>query len=818
MTVRHLAIPLGAARELPAADQAWRVVSGRVEVYLAGPERRRLIGVVGEGWEVFGAATAGLSLSLLAPAGAELATVRDADPEAWLAQIAHAAGQGDPPWAADDDMAARYAALDAWFAVADDTRDRRLADSLIAGDQDDAPKTGGTAAALADAAEALGVAIDGQAMASGPEAFDALPTLARIAGLRAAQIRLGPQWARDDLGGPLVLRREDGTVRALHWSGRCWRDGRGATVDAATFGDLGFRIFSPLKDDVSRLGGMARSVLRGLRSEALFIATAGVGAAVCGLVAPLATGWVFDDVVPSGAGGLLVAAGVALLMAGLLLAVFTVARALAQARVTDRGQADMAAGIADHVLRLPARFFKSMSAADLNQRLSSLEQIRTLITTTLLTAGVTLVFAVAYLVLLFVYDVRMALAGLALTLVYVAAVWISRLAQIAPLREAAECEGRLASLTFEILEGLPKLRSAAAEQRLFARWRKGYAAERLATARGERVAAHFAAFAQSWQVVTLMGVFAVAVLLAAHEVRPGVFIAFMVAFAVFQGSFTAFCDALMEIQAVRPLAERARPIFEAAPESGLGRADPGRLTGDIQASGLSFAHVEGGALLLDGLSFSIRAGEHVAIVGGSGSGKSTVLRLLLGFERPRTGSLTYDGQELASLDPTRVRAQIGVVMQSSQLFAGSINDNIRGASGASLDQCRLAAERAGLAPDLRDMPMGLHTPVTEGSGSLSGGQRQRILIARAIVAEPAILFFDEATSALDNATQAVVAKTLDELRATRVTIAHRLSTVRNADRICVLQGGRFVETGSYAELMARDGAFAALSRRQLLED
>ena len=218
------------------------------------------------------------------------------------------------------------------------------------------------------------------------------------------------------------------------------------------------------------------------------------------------------------------------------------------------------------------------------------------------------------------------------------------------------------------------------------------------------------------------------------------------------------------------------------------------------------------------MSFAIRAGEHVAIVGGSGSGKSTVLRLLLGFERPRTGSLTYDGQELASLDPSRVRAQIGVVLQSSQLFAGSINENIRGASGASLEQCRLAAERAGLGPDLKLMPMGLHTPITEGSGTLSGGQRQRILIARAIVAEPAILFFDEATSALDNATQSVVARTLDSLRATRVTIAHRLSTVRNADRIFVLEAGRFVETGSYSELMARNGAFAALSRRQLLED
>jgi NHLM bacteriocin system ABC transporter ATP-binding protein len=818
MTARRLAIPPGAARELPSGGGPWRVLSGRVEVYLVGPERRRLIAVVGEGREIFAAAKGTLSLSLLATGGAELEAVRAGDAAAWLADLAEVAGQPGPPWPAGADMATCYTALDARFAEIDDARDQRLVDALMAGAQDDAPPIGGTAAALADAAAALGVDIDRHAMAAGPGEFEALPTLARLAGLRAAQVRLDPSWARDDLGGPLILRGDDGTVTALQWARRAWRDPRGLEVDPATFGSLGFRIFPPLADDISRFSGMARSVLRGLRSEVWLIAAAGVGAAVCGLVAPLATGWVFDDVVPSGAGGLLIAAGLALLLAGLLVAVFSVARALAEARVAGRGQAEMAAGVADHVLRLPARFFKSMSAADLNQRLTSLERIRALITTALLSAGVTLVFAAAYLILLFVYDARMALAGLTLTLVYVAAVGISRMAQIGPLREAAERDGRLASLTFEILEGLPKLRSAAAEPRIFARWRRGYAAERAATARGERVAAHFAAFAESWQVVTLMGLFAVAVLLAAHDVRPGVFIAFLVAFAVFQGSFTAFCDSVMAVQAVRPLAERARPVFEAAPETGLGRADPGRLTGDIQASGLSFTHVDGAALLLDGLSFSVRAGEHMAIVGGSGSGKSTILRLLLGFERPRTGSLTYDNQELASLDPARVRAQIGVVLQSSQLFAGSINDNIRGASGASLEQVRLAADRAGLGPDLKQMPMGLHTPVTEGSGALSGGQRQRILIARAIVAEPAILFFDEATSALDNATQAVVAKTLDELHATRVTIAHRLSTVRKADRICVLQGGRFVETGSYAELMARNGAFAALSRRQLLED
>jgi ATP-binding cassette subfamily C protein len=263
------------------------------------------------------------------------------------------------------------------------------------------------------------------------------------------------------------------------------------------------------------------------------------------------------------------------------------------------------------------------------------------------------------------------------------------------------------------------------------------------------------------------------------------------------------------------LVERAKPILEAEPEVDPGRSDPGQLSGAIEAAGLTFAYGEGLAPVLNNLDLKIAEGQHVAIVGGSGSGKSTLLRLLLGFESPLRGSILYNGQDLTRLDLTRVRGQIGVVLQASQLFAGSILENIRGAGNAGLEECLIAAERAGLAQDLEYFAMGIHTPITEGASTLSGGQRQRILIARALASSPKMLFFDEATSALDNTTQAVVSGTLDAMKITRVTIAHRLSTVRNADLICVLEDGKFVEQGSYDMLMARDGAFAKLAQRQL---
>jgi ATP-binding cassette subfamily C protein len=205
----------------------------------------------------------------------------------------------------------------------------------------------------------------------------------------------------------------------------------------------------------------------------------------------------------------------------------------------------------------------------------------------------------------------------------------------------------------------------------------------------------------------------------------------------------------------------------------------------------------------------------VAFVGPSGSGKSTLLRLLLGFERPERGAVHYDGRNLAALDVTAVRRQLGVVLQAGRLMPGSLLENIRGGGLLTLDEAWAAARHAGLEEDIRALPMGMHTVIGEGSSTLSGGQRQRLLIARALARQPRILFLDEATSALDNRTQAMVSRSLEQLQCTRVVIAHRLSTVVNADRIHVLTEGRIVQTGTYEELAAQEGLFRDLVRRQV---
>ena len=809
---------------LPPGDTPLLVREGEVEVYLAGPERRRLVAVVQAGQHVFPLGRPGPpSLVLAASAPATLSPDQGdllASARAWTAL--HNSDESLPadPAAMIPHLQAWTASLDARFADADAERDRATVARLAA--RDDKDFGGDTLSGeLRWLLEQQGseLAVPSGTMAGATA--ETLPARARTVGVRLRNVTLPPDWPRHDCG-PLLLRDQSGDqILAAAWRRGRYVASDGTAIDAAKsqrFDRRAWVLHLPFAQPVSGVLGLARFALRDLIAEPWPRLGAALGLAVIGLATPIATALIIDEYLPAGEAALLAATGAALVAAALFTALLQAVQGLAMARTDGRSALRLAAALGDHVLRLPAAFFRTLPAGDFNQRLESVEAMRRLLAGILFSIMLTGLFAIAYFALLFSYDLVLALIGLGLTLLYVGAVLASRVLQMEPLRRSAVLDGRLAGLTYEMLEGIAKLRTAAAEGRAMARWSDLYARERVTGAQGELIANHFAAFSSGYQVAALMVLFAAAVAVSGTRLSAGTFIAFLVGFGLFQAAFIALCDQLLRLYAAQPLAERAEPILVAAPESRPGRADPGRLTGAVEASNLLFGYDPGTAPLIDGLSFRIAPGEHLAIVGASGSGKSTVLRLLLGFESPRAGSITYDGQELAHLDLARLRGQIGVVLQNSLLFSGTILENIRGVSGAGLEQCLEAARQAGLGEDLEQMAMGIHTPITEGGGTFSGGQKQRILVARALAANPRILFLDEATSALDNVTQAIVAATMDSLDATRITIAHRLSTVRRADRIGVLKHGSFVECGSFEELMKMDGEFAALARRQLLED
>ena len=459
----------------------------------------------------------------------------------------------------------------------------------------------GAAAALETVAKALG----GRIETPGRDSSDLtqIPSLARAAGLRARKVVLEPEWTRSATTPLIVRHSQTGRIQALVWQRGRYRDGDGNAAALGEFDRMGYAMSGALPASVKGLWSMARHVLRGNARDGLASALAAGGAALLGILVPLATGWLLSDIVPAGTVGLLISVGIALVMAALVTAALATARSLATMRIDGRASITLATGLIDRLLRLPAGFFKDFSAGDLNQRLENVEQIRQLAVSIVMTAGLTVVLSVVYLVVLFMYDLRLALIALALVSVYILAVIIARVLQMAAIREAAELDGKIAGLVYETLEAVPKLRSAAAEGKAMDRWRDLYAQERSAAVRAGRVETHFGAFASTYQTITMLTLFGSAAVLIGQDLPAGVFIAFLSAFGAFQGAFVSFSEQLLRVYAAQPLIERATPILEAEGEAATGRSDPGRLLGEIEGNSLTFAYGAGLAPVLRAFPF-----------------------------------------------------------------------------------------------------------------------------------------------------------------------------------------------------------------------
>jgi ATP-binding cassette subfamily C protein len=477
----------------------------------------------------------------------------------------------------------------------------------------------------------------------------------------------------------------------------------------------------------------------------------------------------------------------------------------------------MQAALVDRVLSAPANFFRAFSSGDLALRMASVNSVQRSITGSTIGSFVTSLFLLANLALMLGYSVPLTLAAMGIVLLVIAVsvtLGLLRL-KVGPRIEALD--SRVGAMTFEIFSGIAKLRAAAAEPRVFTQWYARYDAFRDANQESARLSNHETVALSLLQPAATILVLALAWQLARGSgpaMTTGSFVAFHAALFGLLGAVHGLVSTALDVVNLKPLWDRARPILETPPEDAGRAGERHEPRGAIALEGVSFAY-PGGPDVLSGIDLAIGEGEFVAIVGASGSGKSTLLRLLLGFERPRTGTVRYDGRDLAGLDLRHLRSRLGTVLQGGKLWSGDLLANILGASNLGVDAAWDAARKAGLAADIEAMPMGLYTLAGEGLSTISGGQRQRVLLARALVGEPRILLLDEATSALDNVSQAAVLEELAAMKATRIVIAHRLSTVRNADRIVVLDKGRIVEQGTFGELARQRGSFSAMLARQV---
>ncbi|WP_405865298.1 NHLP bacteriocin export ABC transporter permease/ATPase subunit [Streptomyces sp. NBC_00005] len=673
-------------------------------------------------------------------------------------------------------------------------------------------------------AEAAGITLAEPAQ-SGTESdrLDPVELVAIASRVRTRAVRLDGRWWRDNIG-PLVGHRAlSGAPVALLWRRGGYvavhpATGRETPIEKANAEEFEARavmFYRPLPDRGLSPLRLLRFSMRGTGSDLTNLLISGLVTVAIGALVPIATGKVLGEFVPKAQTGLIVQVCLAVMLTSVVAAAFMLLENLTILRLEGRIEATLQPAVWDRLLRLPTKFFTERSTGELASAAMGISAIRRLM------AGVGPVVAQSVTVgamnlgLLFWYSPSMALAAIGMLVVIAAAFLGLGLWQVRWQRKLVVLSNKLNNQAFQTLRGLPKLRVAAAENYAYAAWASEFAHSRELQQKVGRIKNLTTVMGAVYLPLCTLLMFMLLAGPARGAMSAAAFLTFNTAVTMLLTSVTQLTGAFVSAVAALPLFEEIKPVLDAAPEVRTASTRPGPLSGAMEARRLSFRYADDGPLVLDDVSFEIRPGEFVAIVGPSGCGKSTLLRLLIGFDKPVSGSVLYDGQDLGALDQSAVRRQCGVVLQHAQPFTGSILDVICGTEPYTPEEAMAAAEMAGLAEDIKRMPMGLHT-IVSGSGAVSGGQRQRLMIAQALIRRPRILFFDEATSALDNETQRTVIESTKALNATRIVIAHRLSTVLDADRVIVMEDGKVAQQGPPAQLLADTGGrLHELVRRQM---
>ncbi len=534
-----------------------------------------------------------------------------------------------------------------------------------------------------------------------------------------------------------------------------------------------------------------------------------------GLISPLITRWLFHDVLASGSEKMLLALAVFMVCFSVCRLFLGAFQSLANARIGTKQSISVQAAVMGRIMSLPASFFKSYASGELSQHACAVQSLCSTMMNSIGTVGLTSLFSLIYVGQIFLFAPSLVLPSLAITLATVAVTTVTTFAQMKITEQRMKISAKISGLTYSTIRGIQKIKLSGAEKRMFSRWAENYAKEAALTYNPPLLIKMSGVITTA---ITLFGTMLLYYLAVKNNIGVADYYAFNASYAQITAAFTALSSLAVSLSTIKPTLELAKPIMEAEPEIAEGKQVVTELRGSIELSNVSFRYDACLPNVIDDLSLKVRPGGYLAIVGSAGCGKSTLMGLLLGFEKPQKVAIYYDRKDISSMDLKSLRRRIGTVMQDGKLFLGDIYSNITiSAPELTVDEAWEAAEIAAIADDIRNMPMGMHTIISEGQGGISGGQKQRLMIARAVAPKPNILMFDEATSALDNIIQKKVSEAIDSLKCTRIVIAHRLSTIQHADRIIYLDSGKIVEEGTYEELIALNGCFARLVERQRLD-
>ena len=654
---------------------------------------------------------------------------------------------------------------------------------------------------------------------------EALEYSLRPYGIMRRSVYLDPGWYHDASGAMLGTRTDDGSVVALVPSGLTGykfydrKAGKWVRLNRRTESMVereAIAFYKPFPLTKMTMKDVVVYIIQQIeKSDIVLLILAMLAVAAVGLLNPRLNNLLFSTVLDSGSTQMLLGLAIFMICATASGIVLGSAQSLMIARIGTKLNLSVEAATMMRLLSLPASFFKDYSSGELSNRSQYVKGLCSQMTSITLSTGLSSILSLVYIGQIFIYAPSLVVPALVVTALTLVVTILQILGQIKVNRQWMELASKESGMSYQLISGIQKIKLTGAEKRAFARWGRLYAKEAGLQYNPPRFLVVANVITLGISLIGTMVMYAIAI---KSGVSIAEYYAFNAAYGMVNAAFMALAGVASQAAQIRPTLEMARPILEAEPEVSQDKVVVTRISGGVELAHVTFRYSDDMPPVLDDMSLNIRPGQYVAVVGKTGCGKSTLMRIMLGFETPQKGTVFYDRHDIGSLDLKSLRKHIGAVMQNGKLINDSIYANITiSAPWLTLQEAWEAAEIAGLADDIRRMPMGMFTMISEGQGGISGGQKQRLLIARAVAPKPKILMFDEATSALDNVTQRQVSEALDHMKCTRIVIAHRLSTIRQCDRIIVIEGGKIVEDGTYDELIALNGSFAELVARQRLD-
>ncbi|MDO5564285.1 MAG: ATP-binding cassette domain-containing protein [Eubacteriales bacterium] len=537
--------------------------------------------------------------------------------------------------------------------------------------------------------------------------------------------------------------------------------------------------------------------------------------AMIGMLIPLLNNYLFSKVIYSDNKRLLLAVSIMLLSVNFSIMLMNVCKTLFIQKIVIKSSVPLQAAIYMRILRLPPNIFNDYMAGDMAMRVSSLSNLCNMLFDTIFSVGLTSIFSITYIIQMMKYTKSLVIPSIiVLVLNVVLSIYISNF-RLKNNTNKLRSESSTQGMTYSLFSGIKKIKLTGCEERAFSKWIEAYEKVAHFTYNPPKIVTYGSTILLSISLISTIVIYFIS---STNNISVANYYTFNSIYGLISGAFLSLISISSSIAMIHPIIDMGKPILQNSPEQMSNVKQVSNLTGNIEFSNVTFKYNENSPLVLDHLSFQIEKNEYVAIVGKTGCGKSTIVRLLLGFEKPQSGSIFYDKIDIATVDLQSLRKNIGVVSQNGKLFPGTIFQNITiSAPSLSLEDAMEAAERAGIKDDILSLPMGFNTVLGEDGGGLSGGQKQRIMIARAIANKPKILIFDEATSALDNINQKNISNSLDELDCTRIVIAHRLSTIKKCDRILVIENGQITSSGSFDYLMNNNDYFLNLVKRQSIK-